>query len=317
MTPDQSKVPRVFQGMLKPQEERMPGNFAIRLRCPLCEADSWVTLADRPETYEQIQKQTWEFKCREHGAQNGTPKEVISVAPLDDPPPSTQKSAFTFANPISTETTKKIPPSSERLSLRVPVVVYGFAKERGAFHEETETQTVNASGALVLLKTKLALGDSVFLVQRGSGLEQEVRVVYLDPYTDRETKVGLAFKYPIPDFWRRSRKQQRVPKTLRVVVKGTDSRGHPFKQSSYTVNLSQDGARLDGIGFLTSPGQTLEVRRLWRKKRFRVVWIGRVGTTEANQVGVVGLQREKDIWHVELPEGDAGEEVAKGQPPKK
>jgi len=48
-----------------------------------------------------------------------------------------------------------------------------------------------------------------------------------------------------------------------------------------------------------------------------VVWIGRVGTTEANQVGVVGLQREKDIWHVELPEGDAGEEVAKGQPPKK
>src|SRR5207245_916884 len=168
----------------------MPGNFAIRLRCPLCEADSWVTLADRRETYEQIQ-------------------------------------------------------------------------------EQTETQTVNSSGALVMLKTKLAIGDSVFLMQKGSGLEQEVRVVYLEAYTDRETKIGLAFKCPIPEFWRRSRKQQRVPKTLRVVVNGTDSRGHPFKQSSYTVDLSQDGARLDGIGFLTSPGQTIEVRRLWRKKRFR------------------------------------------------
>jgi len=157
----------------------------------------------------------------------------------------------------------------------------------------------------------------VFLMQKGSGLEQEVRVVYLEAYTDRETKVGLAFKYPIPEFWRRSRKQRRVRKTLRVVVKGTDSRGHPFKQSSYTIDLSQDGARLDAIGFLTSPGQTIEVRRLWRKKRFRVVWIGHVGTTEANQVGVVGLEREKDIWHAKLPEGEPDEESGRGEPLKK
>ena len=295
----------------------MPGNFAIRLRCPLCEADSWVTLADRQETYEQIQQQTWEFKCREHGPQTGTPKEVMGVAPLDDPPPCTQQSALAFANPLSTEKTKRIPRSSERLPLRIPVVVYGFTKNCGAFHEETETQTVNASGALVVLKTKLALGDSVFLVQRGNGLEQEVRVVYLDSYTDRETKVGLAFKHPVPDFWRRSRKQKRLPKTLRVTVKGTDSRGHPFKQSSYTINLSQAGARLDGIGFLTSPGQTIEVRRLWRKKKYRVVWIGHVGSIEANQVGAVGLQNEKDIWRVELPEGEPDDEPDKDNPPKK
>ncbi len=295
----------------------MPGNFAIRLCCPLCEADSWVTLTDRQETYEQIHQQTWDFKCREHGAQRGTPKEVIGVAPLDEKPPSTQKSALTFGNAISTEATKKTPRSSERMALRIPIVVYGFTKERGAFHEETETQIVNASGALVMLKTKLAIGDSVFLMQKGNGLEQEVRVVYLDPYSDRETKVGLAFKYPITDFWRRSRKQQRIPKTLRVVVRGTDSRGHPFKQTSYTIDLSQDGARLDGIGFLTSPGQTIEVRRLWRKKKFRVIWIGHVGTGEANQVGVFGLQNEKDIWRMELPEGEPDKKPGKGKPPNK
>ena len=295
----------------------MPGNFAIRLCCPLCEADSWVTLTDRQETYEQIHQQTWDFKCREHGAQRGTPKEVIRVAPLDEKPPSTQKSALTFGNTISTEATKKTPRSSERMALRIPIVVYGFTKERGAFHEETETQIVNASGALVMLKTKLAIGDSVFLMQKGNGLEQEVRVVYLDPYSDRETKVGLAFKYPITDFWRRSRKQQRIPKTLRVVVRGTDSRGHPFKQTSYTIDLSQDGARLDGIGFLTSPGQTIEVRRLWRKKKFRVIWIGHVGTGEANQVGVFGLQNEKDIWRMELPEGEPDKKPGKGKPPNK
>ena len=299
----------------------MPGNFAIRLRCPLCEADSWITLADRQETYEQIQQQTWEFKCREHGPQSGSPKEVIGVAPLDEKPPSTQKSALTLGNPISGETKKRTPRSSERMALRIPVVVYGYAKDCGAFHEETETQIVNASGALVMLRTKVAVGDSVFLVQRGSGLEQEVRVVYLDPYTDRETKVGLAFKYPIPDFWRRSRKQHRLSKMLRVTVKGTDAKGNTFKQSSYTIDLSQDGARLDGIGFLTTPGQTIEVRRLWRKKKFRVVWIGRVGSGEANQVGVFGLQNEKDIWHVKLPEGEPeekpSEKPGKSKPPKK
>jgi hypothetical protein len=203
------------------------------------------------------------------------------------------------------------------MALRIPVVVYGYAKDCGAFHEETETQIVNASGALVMLSTKVAIGDSVFLVQRGSGLEQEVRVVYLDSYTDRETKVGLAFRRPIPDFWRRSRKQQRLPKMLRVVVMGTDARGNRFKQSSYTIDLSQDGARLDGIGFLTSPGQTIEVRRLWRKKKFRVVWIGHVGSTESNQVGVVGLQNEKDLWHVEFPEEDPEKDPGKSKPPKK
>jgi hypothetical protein len=294
----------------------MPGNFAVRLRCPLCEADSWVTLSNRQETYDQILRETWDFNCREHGAQRSNPKEVIEVAPLDEPA-STQKPVLVFGNPITTSATKRTPRSSERMNLRVPVVVYGFTKHTGAFHEDTETQTVNSSGALVMLKTKLQIGDSVFVMQKSNGQEQEVRVVYLDPYTERETKVGIAFKRPISDFWRRSRKQPRVPKTLRVVVKGTDSRGHPFKQSSYTIDLSHDGARLDGIGFLTSPGQTIEVRRLWRKKKFRVVWIGHVGTTEANQVGVFGLKNGKDIWRVQFPDEEPEKEPGKSKRDKK
>src|SRR5260370_20856684 len=250
----------------------MPGNFAIRLRCPDCETDSWVTLADREESADQIRKQAWEFKCREHGAQRGVPKEVLEVAPLEEQDPSSgQKSAPVLANVISTEATKKTPRSSERMSIRIPIVVYGYANNTGAFHEETETITVNASGAFVMLKTKLELGDSVFLMQRSTGQELAVRVAYLDAYSDRETKVGLAFKYPIPNFWRRSRKQPRVSKALRVVVKGTDPNGHPFKQSSYTIDLSQDGARLDGRGVLTSPCQSVEVPRLYRQNKYRVL----------------------------------------------
>jgi hypothetical protein len=300
----------------------MPGNFAIRLRCPECETDTWVTLPDRAESFEEILKQTWDFKCRVHGPQRDIPREVIETATFEEPSPSpAAKSALPAVNVITTENTRKIPRSSERMSLRVPVVIYGFTKKCGAFHEETDTVTVNASGALVMLKTKLEIGDSVFLIHRSSRNEQEVRVVYLDPYSERETKVGLAFRHPIPDFWRSTRKQPRTPKTLRVVVKGKDAKGNPFKQTAYTIDLSHDGARLDGVGFLTSPGQTIEVRRLWRKKNFRVVWIGQIGSSESNQIGVYGLQSEKDIWHVPLKEGDPGKPPGASsddsKPPKK
>ena len=293
----------------------MPRNFAIRLRCPHGDSDSWVTLSNREESLEQILQQTWEFKCREHGLQQGIPQEVMEVAPLDDPRHS-QISQPTFAVPFPNAPEKKIPRSGERIPMRVPVVIYGFAGKGGAFHEDTETVIVNPSGALVTLKTKLALGDTVFLIHKSSREEQEVRVVYLDAYSDRETRVGLAFKQPISDFWKKNRKKPRVPKTLRVIVKGTDPKGHPFVQSAYTVDLSQDGARLDGIGFLTSPGQTIEVRRLWRKARFRVVWIGQVGSTESNQVGVLRLDSEKDIWRVELPKTAAAPPPQSPKPPK-
>ena len=239
----------------------------------------------------------------------------MEVAPLDDPRPSQTTPAST-ALPFPATPVKKIPRSGERISMRVPVVIYGFAGKAGAFHEDTQTVIVNPSGALVSLKTKLALGDTVFLIHKSSRQEQEVRVVYLDSYSDRETRVGLAFKKPISDFWKKSRKKARIPKTFRVIVKGTDPNGHPFVQSAYTVDLSQEGARLDGIGFLTSPGQTIEVRRRWRKARFRVVWIGQVGSSESNQVGVFRLQSEKDIWRVELPETAAAPPPQSPKPSK-
>jgi hypothetical protein len=294
----------------------MPRNFAVRLACPRGDSDSWVTLSNREESFEQVLGQSWEFKCREHGVQRGIPREVIEVAPLDDPQ-SPKKDAPSLPVPTWVASTKKVLRSSERVTMRVPVVIYGFAKGSGAFHEETETVIVNSNGALVILKSKLELGDTAFIIHKSSRQEQEVRVAYLDAYSDRETRVGLAFKQPISDFWKKTRKKPRVPKTLRVTVKGTDPKGHNFAQTAYTVDLSKDGARLDGIGFLTAPGQTIEVRRRWRKARFRVVWIGHVGTSESNQVGVFGLQAEKDIWRVPLPEADPGKPHQKTKPPKK
>src|SRR5260370_26870861 len=142
----------------------MARTFAIRLSCPFGDADSWVTLPNREESIEQILQQTWEFKCREHGAQCEIPQEVIEVAPLSETPSSSQPPSYqSYVDPIPLDVrSQKIPRSSERIPLRVPVVVYGFTSKCGAFHEETETLTVNASGALVALITKLDVGDTVF-----------------------------------------------------------------------------------------------------------------------------------------------------------
>src|SRR6201984_1250558 len=183
----------------------MPRNFAIRLRCPHGDCDSWVTLSNREESLEQVLQETWDFKCREHGPQQGIPQEAMEVAPLDDPQPS-PAAQTPFAVPFPTTPEKKTPRSSERIPMRVPVVVYGFAGKGGAFHEDTETILVNASGALVTLKAKLALGDTVFLIHKYSRQELEVRVAYLDVYSDRESRVGLAFNRPLPDFWRKKRR---------------------------------------------------------------------------------------------------------------
>src|SRR5229473_6149784 len=186
----------------------MPRNFAIRLSCPHGDSDSWVTLSNREESFDQILQQSWDFKCREHGPQQGIPREVIEVAPIDEPPPP-QEHQPSLAVPFPDVPAKKTPRSSERIPMRVAVVIYGYAGKSGAFHEDTETIIVNSTGALVTLKAKLALGDTVFLMHKSSRDEQEVRVVYLDAYSDHETRVGLAFKTPISDFWRRIRKKPR------------------------------------------------------------------------------------------------------------
>jgi len=247
------------------------------------------------------------------------PKEVIEVAPLEDLRASQSSQgdlpAVSVADPAASR--KRIPRSSARELMCVPVVVYGWTSKCGTFQEETETVIVNSSGAQVVLRTKLELGDVVFLIHKSRQEVQEVRVASLEASSPSEMKVGLAFKQPIPDFWKRSRKSPRVRKTLRVVVKGEDAEGNYFIQSAYTVDLSQEGARLDGVGFLTTPGQILEIRRLWRKAKFRVVWTGQVGTTESNQIGVFRLQADKDIWHVRLPENRAVQPPKKPKPPKK
>src|SRR5262249_50802462 len=86
-----------------------------------------------------------------------------------------------------------------------------------------------------------------------------------------------------------------------VVVSGTDAEGNPFDQTAYACDVSRRGARVDGIGCLRGPGETITVEHKGRTAKFFVVWVGLPGTLEDGQIGIRKLERNKDIWVLNLP----------------
>ena len=301
----------------------MPRNYAIRLRCPHGDHDEWVILENREESLENILHLPWDFECQLHGVLREMPIEAreegaASGYPSLRSPAPQGPQELPAPKAADTSEMKKKPRSSERLPLHVPVVLYGWTKNQGSFQEETSTLLVNAGGALLTLKTKLEVGEAAFLVNKASSEEQESRVVYVEPIPEGKALVGVALKYASAQFWKKTRRNPRIPKNIRVIVKGVDRNGHPFVQSSYTVDISKSGARLEGLGYLTGPGQTIEVKRPWRgKARFRVIWIGQIGMEQSNQIGISSLEEDTDIWGRKLAKSETDQPDDDNSPRKK
>jgi hypothetical protein len=281
----------------KLREAAVEKDFAIRLKCPYGDEEQWVLLQNREETLEQILSTAWDFECPVHGVQREFPMQASEKELALGPRPQPR-------GPIELSEAKSGQRLSKRLFLCVPVFVYRSAGDRSAFREETSTLVVNASGGLVALAAKVGLGDTIFLVNKATEEEQECRVAYVGLEVRGITRVGIAFKRPAASFWRIHRPQSRIAKALQVQIRGLDRNGNPFVQSAYTVDISRTGARLDGVGWLTAPGGTIEVKRHWHKARFRVVWIGQIGTPQANQIGICCLEPNKYIWGVPLPQSE-------------
>jgi hypothetical protein len=90
---------------------------------------------------------------------------------------------------------------SKRLALQVPVRVYGQGDSRNGFREETRTLSINANGSLVSIVAPVEMGQTLLLMNRMTGEEQECRVAYVGPVAQGRMKVGLAFRHPAPRFW--------------------------------------------------------------------------------------------------------------------
>jgi hypothetical protein len=155
----------------------MPKDYAVRLRCPYGDHDAWVTLEKREETLEQVLQMSWDFECPVHGVQREIPLEVSEKTPIlslsaPTSPEPEQPREQQRRRPAGLSEKKGKQRSSERKFLYVPVVVYGWTKKQGSFHEETTTLLVNDSGALLALNAKVEAGEAIFLINKATREEQ-------------------------------------------------------------------------------------------------------------------------------------------------
>jgi hypothetical protein len=90
---------------------------------------------------------------------------------------------------------------SERVMLRMSVVVRAQDEERKDIHEEAKTQAVNAHGGLLQMKSRLHLGQGFLLVNPKTNMEQGCRVVRVEDSGLELFNVAFEFDRPAPGFW--------------------------------------------------------------------------------------------------------------------
>lgn len=90
---------------------------------------------------------------------------------------------------------------STRLSLRVPVRIYGRSAENQPFRELTDTLAVNAHGARVEISVSVTQGQTLLLVHGITEEEKECRVVDVKAVRRAKFKVALEFIHAEGNFW--------------------------------------------------------------------------------------------------------------------
>jgi PilZ domain-containing protein len=105
---------------------------------------------------------------------------------------------------------------SERVIVDVPIAIRGESSDHRPFQEETFTVTVSAHGALVMLGTKVAVGQKVTLLNPANWDEREAKVAYMGREHAGLAQVAIEFTKAAPEFWPISSPPQswNAPKTF-------------------------------------------------------------------------------------------------------
>src|SRR5437660_1353029 len=99
------------------------------------------------------------------------------------------------------------------------------------------------------------------------------------------------------------RREPRIPVELAVRIFGTDCDGKIFSENLTTADISQNGAKLQGLKAKVKVDEIVGVTCGKNKVHFRVKWAGGAGTSAEGQVGLLNLSPEKPFWDVPLPHG--------------
>lgn len=93
------------------------------------------------------------------------------------------------------------------------------------------------------------------------------------------------------------RVEKRLVIALSVRVYGMDHDGKAFNQKASTLDITMDGARLEGLPPLVI-GEIVGVQYGEDKARYKVVWMGELGGKREGQVGLQIIpEGNKAPWH--------------------
>jgi hypothetical protein len=90
---------------------------------------------------------------------------------------------------------------TQRVLLRVPILVRAQFADDAPITEETTTLEVNAHGGLIALAMRVRPGQKLVLKNWATAKEQECRVVHMREKPIGKNEVGIAFPFAIPKFW--------------------------------------------------------------------------------------------------------------------
>jgi hypothetical protein len=90
---------------------------------------------------------------------------------------------------------------SQRVTLRMPIVVSEPESSPQQAVERTHTLAVNRYGGLIALRATVRWGQNLLLTNPVSRVSQECRVVYLGPQHREMQQVGIEFTDPVTNFW--------------------------------------------------------------------------------------------------------------------
>ena len=90
---------------------------------------------------------------------------------------------------------------SERVMLRMTVVVMAEDENRRQVQAQGFTQVVNAHGGLLQLKMHIHVGQSFLLTNPKTGKEVSCRVVRIEESGMELYNIAFEFDQPTPNFW--------------------------------------------------------------------------------------------------------------------
>jgi len=90
---------------------------------------------------------------------------------------------------------------SERVVLRMTVLVVAENEDRHQIQEKAETQVVNAHGGLLRMQQHLHVGQSFLLSNPRNSSEMSCRVVRIEEDGLQFYRIAFEFDRPAPNFW--------------------------------------------------------------------------------------------------------------------